>query len=279
MASDQYLKNMSKIGVSDTAWVANTDKGGQLGLGLNAPNLDASSPIVLPPVTPIVIHLPTMYDDNPAAQFYLKNIVESHSKSISGIGLNYTMEFDDVIVGHDGQSISVPKKSKRSPVSPSITYQELLGNPIWELHRKWITDYSDPDTNFSYIGMDDELTIVPSIYSMAILFIQFDLTGRPDNIINAYIVSNMFPEETGELGSEKNIGESKTMERSINYRGLLHHTRPILDMAKEIATEMSLHTIKYYETAKSINHGVEGYIPTNFKDSGIAKEIKDYIGE
>lgn len=276
--NDNIVRNMTYLGATNPkTWITNPKKGGQLGLGSNAPNLDASAPLLLIPVTPVVIHLPTMYDDNVDMQIFMKTMVECHSKSITNISPNYQADFDDVLIGHDGQSLSVPKGVKRSPVSPNITYQDVIGAGIWFGHRTWLTDTRDPDTGFSFIGMNNDLALVPSVWSMATLFIQHDPTGRPDNILNAWVIGCMFPEETGEFGSEKNIGESKTMERSIGYKGILFESKPILEMAKEIATEMQLHTIKYFNDSKPINAGVDGYIQSSYKNSGVAKEIEDYL--
>lgn len=277
MADEQILKNMSSLGITDTAWVANTDLGGQLGLGLRAPNLDASAPLVLPNVVPIVIHTPTMYNDNLPMQYIMKNMVECFAKSITGIDVNYTEDFDETPVGHDGQNLSFPKKTKRAGINPNIIYQELLGNPFWNAHRKWMTDFQNPDTNVSYVGMSDELTIVPSHYSMSVLFIQYDLTHRPDNIIDAFIVSNMFPQETGALGSEKQIAEHRSIERSISYTGLLHHTNQIRLIAKEVATAMAIHTVNYWKDAPSISQGVEGHIQSNIIDTGLSKDIQVFL--
>ena len=279
MPVEKIVQSMTDLGIRESQWVANTSVGGQLGLGLGPANLDAASPIVFPPVVPIVVHLPKMYDDNTNMLFIMKNMVECYSKSISGIGLNYTVDFDETPVGHDGQNMSYPKKTKRASVSPSIAYQELIGNPFWNVHRKWITDFSDPDTNYSYIGLAETLQIVPSDYSMSVLFIQFDLTARPDNIIDAFIISNMFPQETGELGSEKNIAESRGIERSVTYTGLIHHNDTIRTMAKEVAEAMNVHTIKYFKDNVTVQFGIEGHVDKGIQESGLAQEITDYLAD
>ena len=279
MPVEQIFQSMTDLGIRESQWVANTNIGGQLGLGMSPANLDAAAPIVFPPVVPIVVHLPHMYDDNTTMHFIMKNMVECYSKSISGIGLNYQVDFDETPVGHDGQNVSFPKKTKRAAVNPSIEYQELIGNPFWNVHRKWITDFSDPDTNYSYIGLKETIQVIPSDYSMSILFIQFDLTGRPDNIIDAFIVSNMFPQETGDLGSEKNIAESRGIVRSVSYTGLIHHNDTIRTMAKEVAEAMNVHTIKYFKDNVTVQFGVEGHVDTAIQESGLAKEITDYLAD
>lgn len=277
MPVEKIQQSMTDLGIRESQWVANTEVGGQVGLGIGPANLDAASPIVFPPVVPVVLHLPKMYDKNTKMLFIMKNMVECYSKSISGIDLNYTVEFDETPVGHDGQVMQFPRKSKRAAVSPSIEYQELIGNPFWNVHRMWITDFADPDTNYSYIGLDDTIQVIPSDYSMSILFIQFDLTGRPDNIIDAFIISNMFPNETGALGSEKNVAETKAISRSIQYSGLIHHNDTIRTMAKEVAEAMNVHTIKYFKDNVTVQFGVEGHVDTAIQESGLAKEITDYL--
>lgn len=277
MPEQKILQNMSALGIRDTAYAVNTNIGGQLGLGMRAPYLDAASPLVLPPVVPIVLHVPGMYANDEKMMFVLKNLWECYSKSITGIDLEYTADTDDTPVGHDGQNMSVPKKIKRTGINPSVTFQELMGNIVWNVHRKWMTDFSDPDTNFSYIGMEGNLNIIPSDYSMSVLFIQYDLTGRPDNIIDAFIVSNIFPQTTGPLGSEKNIGDSRIIDRNITYTGIIHHNETIRQMAFDVSTAMNYHKIKYFKNAPSIQYGVEKHIDQDIRDSGIDKEIKSYL--
>lgn len=271
-----YLSNMANLGIMNGVHTGNIVNAptGHFGIGLNSPNFDASSPLVLPPVKAIVLAGPEMYADDPVMLAAIKNMVECCSKTITGIPLNYTLETDTTVVGFDGQSLSFPKRTTRAGVNPSITYQELLGNPIWNIHRKWITDIRDPDTMFSFVGMKNKV-FVTSTYSMTLLFIQYDVTGVPNQIVDGFIVSNMFPTETTELGSEKGP-DSKGMERTIGYTGLMHHTAKTRETAVRVADVLQAHTVKYFEM-ENTPYGIEDVAKNISKDLGVLGDIAALI--
>ena len=275
--ANQFLKNMESIGVRKEASVANLiDIGGHLGLGLSAANMDSATPLVLPSLSAFVIATPVMYNNNPHMKAVIKNMMECHSKSITGVSPNYTGEVSDTPIGFDSQTLQYPTQVKRAPVSPSITYQELRGNIIWNIHRTWMTDTRDPDTGYSFIGMEDDLPFASSTYTVSMLFIQNDITGRPDQMIDSWIVTNMWPTETGDLGSEKTTGEAKGMERSISYTGLLHHTDKTREIGYKVSQAMNIHKVKYMRMQKA-PYGYDG-IDKTLTDLGIQRDIKEFTG-
>ena len=96
--------------------------------------------------------MPRFWDRFPAAQRAYKAMIELNATSIDGIDLNYTLEGDEVDVGHDGQKATMPTTSKRAAVSPSVQVNEIGGNVFWNLNYMWIKHIAHPDTCSSLLA-------------------------------------------------------------------------------------------------------------------------------
>ena len=243
-----YL-NVTQLGTAGRTGVANMLAGGQTGSGIRFPNIDAASPLVFNPAVIVVTHVPGMWREYPKMQEMLKSLVETHAKSITGIDIQYTMNTDETVVGHDGQTLKVPTRSTRNSVSPSMTFQEVSGNLVWNLMRMWISDMQHPDTNFSKLSAQIDASGIPpwlmSSYSMSMVAIQFDPTGLPERIIDAAFYTNMFPTDTTELGIQRTINTTEIKERSIPFTGIVQHNENTRELGYHIARMLNLHKIHY----------------------------------
>lgn len=221
------------------------DTGLHLGAGINAPFLDIATPAVFSPAVIVVTSVPNMYIGQPMG-YLIKNLIESHAKSISNIDVEYTLNVEsNANVGHDGQTMTVPTKTNRQPQSPSITMQELSGNIVYETFRQWIWDINHPDTYVSNAG-GIAGTWTMSAYAMSMMVIQFDPTMRPDRILGAAHLSNMFPVSPGSFGFERNIGTSRAPERSISFsQCIVQENKYITRIAKNMAEKLNLHLNNY----------------------------------
>lgn len=284
------IKHASDLGVSELdenypSHAANIIEGGQLGNGIQLTRMDAATPLVFNPAVVLLTSAPTMWDTNPYAQRTLKSMVETTAKSITGIEPNYTLETAQTPVGWDGQELKVPTRSTRAPVDPVFTWTEVAGNLVWNMIRKWIWDIQHPDTNASHMSstLGDEATrpFVMSSFSMSIVVIQYDMTMRPENIIDGLYISNMFPTTTGDMGIERSHGTTKTMERSIPFTGILQHNPNTKWLAQELAVLHQFHKVDYNKAiagpgvAASTLHGM-------MPDAGVNNEqntIMNYFRE
>lgn len=233
------------LGTPYNALVSNLIDGAQLGLGLNALMLDAATSLVLPPTVFVVLQTPSMYDDVPFFGQMLKSIIECQPKSVTGVDFGYTLDVSPTPVGHDGQNLDVPTKAKRTTVNPSFVFQEVSGNLIWNVFRKWLTDIQNPDTNASMSTIAIPHTYTMTTYSMTMMAIQFDPTMLPENIIDAACYCNMFPTATGELGLERQIATSKTIERTIPFTAIVQHNDYVRALATDIAASLQLVRVNF----------------------------------
>ena len=253
MADDKFMRSGSLLrqannygGVGNRTVIANPTKGGQLGVGFNAANLDAATPLPFSPTFFIVLHLPTMYDGDKAFGKMIKTLIENCPKQISGIDFGYNLDVAKTPAGHDSQEFSVPTKTKRSAVNPSMVFQEVTGNLVWNVFRKWIFDINDPDTYASMAHIQGGAqNYVSSAYSMTCMAIQFDPSMEPEQIIDAAIYSNMFPTQTDNIGFERQIGNTVIRERTIQFEAIVRHNAYVRSLAVQVATQLKLAKADY----------------------------------
>jgi hypothetical protein len=243
------IPNAGLLGTTNSSQIADLQLAAQLGFGPNLPQIDGATPLTLSPIVPIVMHSPTMFDSVQFAHQTLKALVERHPKDISGIDFGYQLDTATTPVGHDGQEIHMPTNSKRTQVTPTFTWQELQGNLIWNFIMNWIKLTKHPDTQASLMAaLNPSLPVSPflmSAFTMTVLFIQFDSTMRPENIIDGFFVTNMFPTETGLGGWKRQIGQTAMPERQVAFTGLVQHNRNTKAVAQVIAQALGLHRVNY----------------------------------
>ena len=268
----------SSLGTRPNELVANLSQSGQLGMGVRFTKLDGATPAVFNPTVCIVLNTPSMWDKYHKLQEMLRAIVETHAKSITGIDFGYVLETTDTPVGHDGQQLSVPTRTTRGAVNPSITVPEYPGMPVYNLFKQWIFDIQHPDTNASVLPAqlgDGSEADIPgwfvSAYSMSMICIQYDPSGLPDRIYDACVITNMFPKEIGDIGFERTIGQTKPMERSINFTGIVQHNEMTKALGISVAKMLNMHKVNYNFALPGLAGNPEATAVLN--DSTLAKGI------
>lgn len=241
--------------------VANLALGAQLGAGLNAAHIDAHTPAVFNAALCVVLSTPAMYQNFPEIGNLIKTLIECHAKSVTGLDFAYSLDTQDTIIGHDGQVMDVPTQGKRSQPSPTFVWQEVQGNLVWNTMRKWIMDTRHPDSNASFMhtGEADSPPFMSSSYAMTMLAIQCDPTMRDDRILDAALYTNMFPTTTGDLGMERQIGQSQIRERSITFKAHVQHDDYVRAISAEIYKAMRIRKINYNAktpTQKQVNQAI-----------------------
>jgi len=275
---DKSLLNKLENLTTGPGTVNNIVEGGQLGIGPRLPLIDAATPLTFPSVVPVVTHLPTMFYQIPNMPELVKSLVETHTKTIDGIDFGYTIDEGDGYTLGDGQDVKVPTIGKRAAISPTMTLQEIQGNIVWNTFRAWMSMISHPDTGFSklssFVGSEDIDPFVFSYFSMDILFIQFDITMLPKNIIDAVFVTCMWPKSVSNLGIKKEVGASTTQERSIEFNGIVQHNYNTYRAGQIIAEMLSLHKANF-DYAVPIAADIDKQI----SDLGISNEISEIVND
>ena len=275
MADSNFINNASALGSMNDSNIANlTAAGGQYGPGPIFTSLSASSPLVLPRAFICVIETPRMYDNNLAFAYLIKTLMESCAKSVSGIDLNYNTNFNSVEMGRDSQTMETPAKTVRVQPSPTFVWPEYIGNVVWNTMYKWTTDMQDPDTNAVGVKttMDRDDYFDYRFYGATMFVMQPDTTFQARRLINSYIITNVAPKTTGELGVKVEMTDAPSPERSINFSGFQIHNKDTVEMGKILWQTLQLEGVNY----KNLTNGI-GAINSNIKNAGIFRDISDVI--
>lgn len=276
--SKSLLHAVENICNNPSATVNDLSLGGQLGVGPHLPNIDGATPLSFSPAVAIITHAPTMFNNIPNMNQILKSLVERHAKSITNIDFGYELDEGSAYILPDGQEVKVPTKNKRTAVSPNMTFAEIQGNLVWNFFRTWMSMISHPDTHASKLASLPISAItdpfVFSYFSMDMLFIQFDPTMLPENIIDAAFITTMYPKTTGQLGLKREIATIDVPERSIDFNGIVQHNSNVYNAAVKIATALQLHTASF-----DIAPPVADMIDDNVGSMGQESEMNSIMNE
>jgi len=256
---------------------ANIPRSGQLGLGPHIPEIDGATPLVMPFVTPIIVHTPSMFRWLPEMDVLCKALIERHCKTIDGVTLQYDVDTQGTPIGYDSQQILMPVQTKRPQIQPTFTFQELTGNLVWNFYRTWIELMKNADTQAAFTAtavhnsnerIDPQLL---STISMDILWLQYDTTRRPDNLLDAWFTVGMFPLSTTDFGTRKEAGGNEGFpERAIQFTSILQHNKNTRWIGQEIANILAMHRVDY-ELAVPAHEE----IASRLLDMGVQEEIND----
>lgn len=255
-------------------------KGGQNGLGSRVMSLDGATPQPFPPAIVAVIHEPTMWDNGYVTlQRQHKSLWEQHAKTIDGIDFGYQIDEHTLPYGHDGQQYSMPMKTKRTAVSPSISLDEVLGNLAWNIHFMYSRHICHPDTCASVLSAINDDGIPPwvwSTFTFSICVIQPDATALYNRIVDAYVITNMWPSETGNIGVKKELGSTTVPQRTFPHKGIVTHNENTRELGRLIFAAMNIHKVNYdYATTyrgldgKLTGMGIEGTVAEALQDFGL----------
>lgn len=194
--SNPLVFNANRMGAFDTSTVANIVDSAQLGFGPHIPSIDGATPLVMRPILPIVTHTPTMFDNLSNYSQNLKALIERCPISIDGIDPHQTIEAQSIPIGHDGQELYMPTNARREQLNPSWTMPDFNGMLTYKLFQYWQWMIKDPDTQASSLAgvIAPGTSLNPhvmSMFTMDVLFIQYDITLQPQNILDAYFITNM----------------------------------------------------------------------------------------
>ena len=273
---DSIIRDATALGLSEGQIAPNIQAGATLGVGMKNSTVDASTPLVFPPVIPIVLHVPTMYDNTPQVGQNIKTLIESMATTISGVDLTLALETSGVPISNDSQELHVPTRTTIAQPTPTFVFNELHGCMIWNLMAQWIKDIKDPVTMAFAARMQNaqDIPFMSSSYSMACLFIQPDPTLLPERIIKTTLISNMFPTDPGGgLGMEKTVGQSAIKERTVTMTGYLQENETINAIGKKMAAFL-LDSKARYGGART-----PGYDEVNsiIAEAGVEKEVNDML--
>ena len=196
---------------------------------------------------------------------FLSALLSVRSKNFSGVNMNMNVNVASHQFGGGGQEQKEVTNVTRTAVNAQHVYQEVAYRPITTFHEFWV-ELTEGNENTKIPLMAQYLKpgdlSLPHLKTATALYMEPDHLHK--NIINAAIVTNMFPE--GDIG-EREIKSDKTADKPLTeltytYGGIGMTNANVLEFAQ-----------KYLESLSPILHADPQRIA--MYPAGAAANVKD----
>lgn len=172
----------------------------------------------------------------------LKSLIETQSKTITGLRTGLTVESTDRALGTAGHMQSDLSKVTESISQPTHVWDERYGRPIhnfWQYYiRMLMAEPLTQQPGVMNLAGDVPTDLLPDFYSFTTLYIEPDPLRR--GVIEAWMVTNMMPTMTGDLESQLDMESAAgTPEVSIEFKGIPVNSPDIRRYAQEKLNELN----------------------------------------
>ena len=200
--------------------------GGQNGFAPNLTEWVSQTHYVRRNIHCILLEAPRGFQYLPEPAFWisaLKNMVEVHARTITGLNAGLEASYSEVAVSGGGELFEDVTDVKRERSNVTFGFTDLYGRPMQTFIQNWILYLlGDPENK---IPMINTLTTVrPSdmladMSSATMLFIEPDPTHS--KVAKSWIGTNMRPRLTGEIAGRKDLTAAGDLsEIDIGFTGV-----------------------------------------------------------
>ena len=200
--------------------------GGQNGFAPNLTEWVSQTHYVRRNIHCILLEAPRGFQYLPEPAFWisaLKNMVEVHARTITGLNAGLEVSYSEVAVSGGGELFEDVTDVKRERSNVTFGFTDLYGRPMQSFIQNWILYLlGDPENK---IPMINTLTTVrPSdmladMSSATMLFIEPDPTHS--KVAKSWIGTNMRPRLTGEIAGRKDLTAAGDLsELDIGFTGV-----------------------------------------------------------
>lgn len=174
----------------------------------------------------------------------LKSLVELHPRTIEGLNMTLTAEFQDNPVGGAGEVQSDWSDSKRTPSTPTFGWVDKYGLVINQFFEAWITGLlGDPITKYPTVISNPDgqrpTDLLPDYRSATMLFIEPDPTHL--NVQRAWLCCNMMPKTAGDaIGSRDLTQGGQFAEYSIEFTAMTQVGAGVNEFARKVLRSLDL---------------------------------------
>ena len=266
-------------------------------------------------IIPVVLQVPKGFEYLPNGEYYIKACValfEKHARTIEGLDSSITVNTGEHELGLEGAKYQEPVNVTVAESNVSISLTEKYGQAVKNFLDVWVRYLiMDPQTKSPLIsqylrakkattaqsndgsgtstaatdGKDNKSTLANGIalnnnvwsteyYTMTILFIEPDILNN--RVVNAWLVSNMFPRSIPNIIGKKDKKADKEIEElTIEFGGFALHSRNrhVRKMAQDMLDNLAL----YQLTNDNILPQAKGI--DNILKSDNETEIQEYYDE
>ena len=211
---------------------------------------------------PIVLQVPKGFDLLPNGDYFKKACValfEKHARTIEGLDSSLTVNTGEHDLGLEGGKYQEPTNVTVAESNVSISMTEKYGQAIKNFLDVWIRYLiMDPQTKspliaqylkqeagkYSINGIELNNNVWSTeYYTMTVLFVEPDILNA--RVVNAWLVSNMFPKSVPNIIGKKDKKADKEIEElTIEFGGFALHSRNT--NVRKLAQE-TLDSLKLYE--------------------------------
>lgn len=258
--------------------------GGQQGWAPNLKEWISNQAYVRRNLVPVLLEAPRFFQLMPDPAKWtssLKSLIELHCRSIEGFNAALTVDLDEHPVGGGGEMQQEVINVTRARSEPSFTFIEKYGRPIQTFIQHWI-QYAlmDPETKYALVGTleNNPDDLLADWYSMSCLFFEPDPTHR--KVVQAWITTNMFPRETGEIIGKRDLtASSEMLTLTIPFTGISQYgmgvnlfAQKILDGINMVKSNPYLRPEFIEDISADVKAAAEGY-KKNVEDLGASAVI------
>lgn len=258
--------------------------GGQQGWAPNLKEWISNQAYVRRNLVPVLLEAPRFFELMPDPAKWtssLKSLIELHCRSIEGFNAALTVDLDEHPVGGGGEMQQEVINVTRARSEPSFTFIEKYGRPIQTFIQHWI-QYAlmDPETKYALVGTleNNPDDLLADWYSMSCLFFEPDPTHR--KVVQAWITTNMFPRETGEIIGKRDLtASSEMLTLTIPFTGISQYgmgvnlfAQKILDGINMVKSNPYLRPEFIEDISADVKAAAEGY-KKNVEDLGASAVI------
>jgi len=233
--------------------------GGQFGYSLNLKEWVNNTAYISRNLIVILLEAPRFFREMPNPDIWvrtLKALFEVHAQTIEGFNAALTVDIEEHPVGGAGEMQEEFTNVTRERSTPTFTFVEKYGLPIYTFLNHWITyGMMDPDTKYALIGTKSGVDFnvhTADVYSASALFIEPDPTHT--KVMKSWVATNLFPKGTGELTGKRDLtapGEMTT--RSVEFAAISHFSIGANIFAQKILDKITITNANPFNKPSFIN--------------------------
>lgn len=214
--------------------------GGQMGWSVNMVEWVNAQPYVRIDMVPIVMEVPTGFQDLPDSQLWIDAYVAlwgTRMSRITGIQSTLTVDVVESAVGRAGEMFEVPSNATMARSQLSTECDEIYGRPI----QKYLEAYNnllirDPNTGIANINTLSSTTrtdMLADVYSGTILFFEPNpCFAEPQD---AVLCCNVFPKGAGDRTMSRELGQGgDKVTLNIEWGCIAQRGYGVLKLAREM---------------------------------------------
>lgn len=166
----------------------------------------------------LLVEAPLGFNYLPNPEYWvgtLRSLVEVHALQIEGLVQNLEVAVEETsIVGGGGEVHEDFTNVTQARSTPTFTWNEKYGMPIWRFFRGWITNLiMDPNSKVANVATFANVPgdMLADMYTMSVAFIEPDPTHK--FVVKSWLSTNMFPKGIDGIESRKDRSAPGTNPR------------------------------------------------------------------